>query len=84
MMNCRRCLKPADCELHHFGPLCKNCFSQLIEKRVRKHIRIHELFKKWDTVMERDFIKPEIKWFIGGKLNVSYNCLDRHLKTFRE
>ncbi|MDP3296617.1 MAG: acetate--CoA ligase [Thermodesulfovibrionia bacterium] len=41
-------------------------------------------FKKWDKVMERDFIKPEIKWFIGGKLNVSYNCLDRHLKTFRK
>ena len=41
-------------------------------------------FKKWDKVMERDFIKPEIKWFIGSKLNVSYNCLDRHLKTFRK
>ncbi len=41
-------------------------------------------FKKWDKAMERDFNKPEIKWFIGGKLNVSHNCLDRHLKTFRK
>ncbi|HSB32036.1 MAG TPA: acetate--CoA ligase [Candidatus Sulfobium mesophilum] len=36
-------------------------------------------FKKWDKVLEYDFSKPEIKWFQGGKLNVSYNCLDRHI-----
>ena len=38
-------------------------------------------FKKWDKVSEWDFNKPDLKWFIGGKLNVSYNCLDRHLAT---
>ena len=38
-------------------------------------------YKKWDKVQEWDFNKPEIKWFSGGKLNVSYNCLDRHLST---
>jgi acetyl-CoA synthetase len=38
-------------------------------------------YKKWDKVSEWDFGKPELKWFIGGKLNVSYNCLDRHLAT---
>ncbi|MBZ0155119.1 MAG: acetate--CoA ligase [Alphaproteobacteria bacterium] len=38
-------------------------------------------FKKWDRVLEWNFEKPEIKWFQGGKLNVSYNCLDRHLCT---
>ena len=41
-------------------------------------------FKKWDKVTESDFNKPEIRWFTGGKLNVSYNCLDRHLKTNRK
>lgn len=41
-------------------------------------------FKKWNKVVERDFHKPEVRWFIGGKLNVSYNCLDRHLKTHRK
>ena len=41
-------------------------------------------FKKWTKVVERDFIKPEIKWFTGGKLNVSYNCIDRHLNTPRK
>ncbi|VAW34790.1 Acetyl-CoA synthetase [hydrothermal vent metagenome] len=35
--------------------------------------------KKWDKVLEWDFRKPEIKWFQGGRLNMSYNCLDRHL-----
>ncbi len=38
-------------------------------------------YKKWDKVLEYDFTKPEIKWFQGGKLNVSYNCLDRHIAT---
>ncbi len=36
-------------------------------------------YKKWDKVLDYDFNKPYIKWFIGGKLNASYNCLDRHL-----
>ena len=37
--------------------------------------------KKWNTVLEWDFHKPEVKWFIGGKLNITENCLDRHLAT---
>ena len=39
-------------------------------------------FKTWDKVLEWDC--PWAKWFIGGKLNVSYNCLDRHVKTARK
>jgi len=35
--------------------------------------------KKWTKVLEWDFNKPEVKWFIGGKLNITENCLDRHL-----
>jgi acetyl-CoA synthetase len=38
-------------------------------------------FKKWEKVLEWD--PPWAKWFIGGKLNASYNCIDRHLKTWR-
>ncbi|MBS1950636.1 MAG: Acetyl-CoA synthetase [Cytophagales bacterium] len=37
--------------------------------------------KKWDKVLEWDFYKPEVKWFIGGKLNITENCIDRHLPT---
>src|SRR5688572_6666332 len=35
--------------------------------------------KKWDKILSWDFSKPEVKWFIGGKLNITENCLDRHL-----
>src|SRR5208337_803176 len=38
-------------------------------------------FKKWDKVLDWSFEKPEIKWFSGGKLNASYNCLDRFINT---
>ena len=38
-------------------------------------------FQKWDTVLQWDFDKADIKWFLNGKLNVSYNCLDRHVNA---
>ncbi|MGP1993492.1 acetate--CoA ligase [Zobellia laminariae] len=37
--------------------------------------------KKWDNVLSWDFKKPEIKWFEGAKLNITENCIDRHLAT---
>jgi len=37
--------------------------------------------KPWDKVLDWDFTKGHIRWFEGGKLNVSHNCLDRHLAT---
>ncbi|NNK81982.1 MAG: acetate--CoA ligase [Flavobacteriaceae bacterium] len=57
----------------------------------RKSIRYPEVFweeiaeehflwrKKWDNVLSWDFQKPEIKWFEGAKLNITENCIDRHL-----
>ena len=39
--------------------------------------------RRWRTVLKYDFYKPEIQWFIGGKLNAAYNCLDRHLTDGR-
>ena len=59
----------------------------------RKSVRNPEMFweeiaeehflwrKKWDTVLRWDFTKPEVKWFEGAKLNITENCLDRHLAT---
>ena len=35
--------------------------------------------KKWHTVLDYDFEKPEIKWFDGAQLNITENCIDRHL-----
>jgi acetyl-CoA synthetase len=49
-------------------------WSEMAEKHIT-------WFKKWDKVLEWNFERPEIKWFIGGKLNASYNCLDRFINT---
>jgi acetyl-CoA synthetase len=38
-------------------------------------------FAPWDKVLEWNFARGHIRWFEGGKLNVSHNCLDRHLAT---
>ena len=38
-------------------------------------------YKKWSNVREFDFVEGKIKWFDGAKLNVSYNCLDRHVEA---
>ena len=37
--------------------------------------------RKWDKVLEWNFEEPDVKWFINGKLNITENCLDRHLAT---
>ncbi len=39
--------------------------------------------KKWDKVLDYEFDTPRVEWFKGGKTNVAYNCLDRHVKTWR-
>ena len=38
-------------------------------------------FKKWDTLL--NWQPPHAEWFVGGRINISYNCLDRHLQTWR-
>ena len=40
--------------------------------------------KKWDNILSWDFKKPEVKWFEGGKLNITENCLDRHYRSCSE
>lgn len=37
--------------------------------------------KKWNKTLEWDFEKPDVKWFLGGSLNITENCLDRHVET---
>ncbi len=39
-------------------------------------------FEKWENALEWN--EPHAKWFVGGKINVAYNCLDRHLETWRK
>jgi len=59
----------------------------------RKSVRNPEVFweeiaeehfmwrKKWNNVLSWDFTKPEVKWFEGAQLNITENCIDRHLST---
>ena len=59
----------------------------------RKSIRNPEVFweeiaeehfmwrKKWNNVLSWDFSKPDVKWFEGAQLNITENCIDRHLST---
>lgn len=42
---------------------------------------IYRLVHPWDKVQDVDYHKAHIRWFEGATLNVSYNCLDRHLQT---
>ena len=37
--------------------------------------------KKWAKTLEWEFSSPNVKWFLGGKLNIAENCLDRHLEA---
>ncbi len=37
--------------------------------------------KKWNKTLEWEFKSPNVKWFVGGQLNITENCLDRHIKT---
>jgi len=41
-------------------------------------------YRRWDKVLVEDFKEGKHEWFVGGKLNVCYNCLDRHLSTWRK
>ena len=41
-----------------------------------------EWYRPWDTVLDESS-KPFYKWFVGGKVNIVHNCLDRHVKTWR-
>jgi len=36
--------------------------------------------KKYDQVLDWNFEKPDVKWFLNGKLNITVNCLDRHIE----
>ena len=37
--------------------------------------------KKWEKVLKWEFQTPKVEWFVGGQLNITENCLDRHLET---
>jgi acetyl-CoA synthetase len=48
---------------------------------VAQHFHWH---KKWDKVLDWNFKEPKVEWFSGAKLNITENCIDRHLATLGE
>ena len=57
--------------------------SDNLEAFWEKEAKELKWFKKWDKVLD-DSKKPFYKWFINAKVNITYNCLDRHLNTHRK
>lgn len=62
----------------------QEAYQQSVNKPEQFWSSIAENFvwkKKWDKVLSWNFTEPSIKWFEGAKLNITENCLDRHLLT---
>ncbi|NCA22621.1 MAG: acetyl-coenzyme A synthetase, partial [Crocinitomicaceae bacterium] len=58
-------------------------YARSVDKPEQFWSEIAETFtwkKKWEKVLEWNFIEPSIKWFQGGTLNITENCIDRHLE----
>jgi len=73
-------------KIENFIARSESNYEQLYKKSIENPSEfwnnIAETFywkKKWDKTLDYDFNKPEFKWFVNGKLNITENCLDRHL-----
>ena len=64
--------------VHEISPIFEEA-SQSKEAFWAKQASCLEWFAPWNSVLEWD--PPLVKWFLGGKLNACYNCLDRHMNT---
>jgi acetyl-CoA synthetase len=61
----------------------KKAYQKSVEQPEAYWAEVAENFywrKKWDKVLQWNFREPDIKWFLNAKLNITENCLDRHLK----
>lgn len=62
-------------------------YKRSVEEPEKFWAEIAETFswhRKWDKVLEWNFKEPKVEWFKGGKLNITENCIDRHLKEHGE
>ena len=62
----------------------KEAYSKSVEQPEQFWEAVADTFhwhKRWDRTLEWDFSIPKVKWFQGGQLNITENCLDRHLET---
>jgi len=75
--------KKANLSLKEYEVYYKQSISNP-EKFWSKQAEALDWFKKWKKVLDSDFAKAKVRWFVGGELNASYNCLDRHIATDRK
>jgi len=64
----------------------KEVYAKSVEKPEEFWAEIADHYhwkRKWEKTLEWNFTEPNVKWFIGGKLNITENCLDRHLEQRR-
>ena len=62
----------------------KQAYQQSVESPAKFWDKVAESFfwrKKWKKTLEYNWSVPEVKWFLGGQLNITENCLDRHLES---
>lgn len=80
---------PVPAELAHSAHINEEQYAEMYARSIEdsdgfwgeKASEFIDWFKPWDKVQDWDFHKADINWFTGAKLNVAYNCLDRHLET---
>ncbi len=69
--------------IRNFGEY-QTAYEKSVQEPEKFWAEIAEQFtwqKKWDRVLDWNFTGPQVKWFINGKLNITENCIDRHLKA---
>jgi len=91
MMDEKRKFKPSEYKLESAYLADEDEYKKIYEASIEDPERFWaekaeqlDWFKKWDKVSSWDSKKVDCKWFEGGKINVSYNCLDRHLTGARK
>jgi len=65
----------------------KKAYQKSMDEPEKYWAEVAEFFhwrKKWDKVLQWNFKEPKVEWFIGGKLNITENCIDRYLETLGE
>lgn len=71
------------CGPEEYDALCRRALEDPNDFWGARASQLIHWFKRWDKVLEADEVHHKYKWFVGGKLNASFNCIDRHLISGR-
>ena len=71
------------CGPEEYNALCRRALEDPNDFWGARASQLIHWFKRWDKVLEADEANHKYQWFTGGKLNASFNCIDRHLISGR-